>query len=107
MSESLKETLEELSAKISEVYDLDLAEEMTDIYIDLVTRTNKASKKYWKLIKALATIEKERDDLRNMLNKEQAIKNTIEKNYRRLGDVALASIEEERNARTQAESDAE
>ena len=34
MNTNMEELLRELSDKISKVYDLDLAEEITDIYID-------------------------------------------------------------------------
>ena len=57
---SLKEILEELSDKISEVYDLELAEEMTDIFEDLTGKIDEDLKQYWSLVKKLATIEKER-----------------------------------------------
>lgn len=60
MTVKLKEVLEELSDKIAEVYDLGLAEEMTSICNDLVTRANDVSRKYWELVKTLATVEKER-----------------------------------------------
>ena len=63
MTTDLKDVLKELDSKIAEVYDLDLAEEMSDIYIDLWDRYDESSKKYWKLVKALAKTEKERDDL--------------------------------------------
>ena len=53
----------ELDSKIAEVYDLELAEEMYDIYIDLTDRVNEFSSQYWKLVKALAKTEKDRDDL--------------------------------------------
>ena len=63
MTTDLKDVLMELDSKIAEVYDLDLAEEMTDIYIDLTDRLDEFSSQYWKLVKALAKTEKERDDL--------------------------------------------
>ena len=50
-------------SKIAEVYELDHAEEMTDIYIDLTDLIDGMSRNYWKLVKALAKIEKDRDDL--------------------------------------------
>ena len=37
MTTDLKGVLKELDSKIAKVYDLDLAGEMTDIYIDLTT----------------------------------------------------------------------
>lgn len=70
MTMEFKEILEELSNKIPEVYDLELAQEMTAIYNDLLACTKNISKKYWNLLKMLATIEKERDELRNKLNKQ-------------------------------------
>ena len=88
MSSGFKKVLRELSDKIVEVYDLELAGEMSDIYNDLVTRTDEASRKYWKLVKSLAT---ERYEL---LKKLQAIKNSIEKRE---------SIKEERELRKKAE----
>ena len=121
MSVKFKEVLRELSDKIAEVYDLELAEEMTDIYIDLVTRADDASKKYWKLVKALAAIGKERDELRNKLNEEQITSESMRKSFSiatgtakkmidKAGeDVGYLSKElnEERCARVQAENDAE
>ena len=74
MSAKFKEVLRELSDKITEVYDLGLAEEMTDIYIDLVTRADEASRKYWELVRTLAAVEKERDELRNKLNEEHRLR---------------------------------
>ena len=70
MTTDLKDVLMELDGKISEVYDLGLAEEMTDIYIDLTDRVNELSSQYWKLVKALTKTEKDRDDL--VREKDQA-----------------------------------
>ena len=97
MSSGFKKVLRELSDKIVEVYDLELAGQMSDIYNDLVTRTDEASRKYWKLVKSLAT---ERYEL---LKKLQAIKNSIEKSCMLLCDVARESIKEERELRKKAE----
>ena len=74
MSIKFKEVLRELSDKIAEVYDLELAGEMTDMYIDLVTRADEASGKYWKLVRTLAAVEKERDELRNKFNEERRLR---------------------------------
>ena len=46
MTTDLKDVLIELDSKIAEVYDLDLAEEMTDIYVDLSDRINEFSRQY-------------------------------------------------------------
>ena len=50
MMTDLKDVLMELDSKIAEVYDLDLAEEMTDIYIDLTDLIDGMSRNYWKLV---------------------------------------------------------
>ena len=63
MTTTLKDVLKDLNDKIVEVYDLELVDEMTDIYIDLVDRVNELSSQYWKLVKVLAETEKDRDDL--------------------------------------------
>ena len=63
MTTDLNNVLIDLDSKIAEVYDLDLAEEMTEIYVDLTDRVNEFSSQYWKLVKVLAKTEKERDDM--------------------------------------------
>ena len=60
-----EELLQQLSDKISEVYDVDLAKEMTDIFIDRSNNINEMSDRYWSLVKSLAMIEKQRDELRS------------------------------------------
>ena len=60
-----KELLQQLSDKISEVYNVDLAEEMTGIFIDLSNNINEMSDRYWSLVKLRAIIEKQRDELRS------------------------------------------
>ena len=121
MSESLKGTLEELSAKITEVYDLELAEEMADIYVDLVTRVDVISKRYWELVKTLAAVEVERDKLREKLirseNKHNGTLKDVDLDLKRSikainhfikqNRVLLGKIKGERDARTQAESEVE
>lgn len=77
MSTNMEGFLKSISDKISEIYDLDLAEEFTDIYGELVTRVNRLSKRYWKLVRTLAAIEKERDELRNKLEEERIAKESI------------------------------
>lgn len=66
----IEEVLVKLSNRIAEAYDLDLAEEMTDIYVELVDKINNSSKQYWSLVGKLATIEKEREELRRKLDEE-------------------------------------
>ena len=67
-----KQILKELSDKIAEVYDLELAEEMTVIFEDLSDNINENSKRYWSLVKKLAVVERERDEERSA--REQAEK---------------------------------
>ena len=71
MTTDFNDVLIDLNSKIAEVYDLDLAEEMTDIYIDLSDRVKEFSSQYWKLVKALAKTEKERDELVRELDAEK------------------------------------
>ena len=61
MRTSTEELLRKLSDKIAVIYDLELAEEFTDIFEELVRRTKGTSRRYWDLVKKLAVIEKERD----------------------------------------------
>ena len=94
MTTTIKEVLEELDKKITEVYNSDLAEEMTDIYNDLANRINELSTNYWKLVKSLAKVKRNRNDLLEKYNK--AIKkNRILRRYNE-------KVEKERN---QAEYD--
>lgn len=105
MTTDLKDVLIDLDSKITEVYDLELAEEMSDIFIDLVDRVDELSTKYWKLVKALATVEKERDDLLSKYNDTLSKYNaTLKKNNVTFKNVARAlnNIKEERD---QAEYD--
>ena len=53
--------LEMLSAKISDVTDLDVAKELTDVYENITTASATLSRKYWGLVKTLAAVEQERD----------------------------------------------
>lgn len=62
---STNELLKDLSERISEVYDIDLAEEMTDIFIDLSNNIDEMSERYWSLVRSLAVIEKQRNELRS------------------------------------------
>ena len=65
-----QELLQELSNSISFVYDLDLAEEMTNISIDL-SNNSEMSDRYWSLVRKFAIVEKERDELRAQSKKEE------------------------------------
>ena len=75
--EDLFKLFEELSRKITETYDVGLAEEITEIYEDLTLRTSelmakyeKGSARYWGIVKKLAKCERECDEERRA--KEQA-----------------------------------
>ena len=103
MSIKLKEVLRELSDKIAEVYNLELAGEMTNIYIDLVTRADDVSRKYWKLVKTLAVIEKERDGLRKKLEEERVTNESKTKSFNIATETAKEMIDKERELRDKAE----
>ena len=58
---SLLDSLEELSAVISNATDLEVAEDLTGIYEDITNRVSAMSNNYWKLVKTLAAAEKTLD----------------------------------------------
>ena len=89
MTTDFKDVLIDLDSKIAEVYDLDLAEEMTDIYIDLSDRINEFSSQYWELVKALAKTEKERDELVRELDAEKKRCNMV-------FEIGMDTVQEER-----------
>ena len=60
--------LKNLSDKIGEVYDLEVADNLTEIYGDLVTKVRAGSRQYWVIVKILAAVERERDILRREMN---------------------------------------
>lgn len=62
---SMNDILKELSDKIGEVYDLEVAKDLTEIYEALADRACAGSRKYWQLVKKLAAVERERDPLAN------------------------------------------
>ena len=78
MSTNMEGFLKSISDKISEIYDLDLAEEFTDIIVELIRRVKETSRRYWKLVRTLAAIEKERDELLKELEKERLISERID-----------------------------
>ena len=82
-----------------------LAEEMTDIYIDLVHRTDLMSKKYWKLVKALAMIEKERDEFREKFKEEEMKNRSMKISFELYGDTAKGMLDEERKLRENVEKE--
>ena len=94
MRTSTEELLRKLSDKIVVIYDLEFAEEFTDIFEELVRRTKGTSRRYWDLVKKLAVMEKERDEVRR--TRQQAEE-----------DVKYLSkeLDEERVGRERAECD--
>ena len=96
MTTDLKDVLMELDSKIAEVYNLELAEEMTDIYIDLKGRIDELSINYWKLVEALARTEKDRDDLLSKLKIEKKISKSRSEDRKVVFEIAMEKIEEER-----------
>ena len=65
---SMLDSLKKLSAVISDVADPEVAEDLTEIYEDIVSRASAMSRKYWRLVKTLAAVEQERDLLKAGLN---------------------------------------
>ena len=53
--------LDVLSSKISDVTDLDVAIELTEVYENITTAAATLSRKYWGLVKTLAAVEQEQD----------------------------------------------
>ena len=93
MTETL---LRELSDKITEIYYLDLAEELTDIFTDLTKEIKEDSYRYFKLAKKLAICEKEKE--------RQEI---IAKSYKKAYKVAKEVFDEERELREKIEKEKE
>ena len=91
---SIRENLEELSDKIAEVYDLELAEELTVIFEDLTENINDYSKQYWSLVKKLAACEKERDEERSAREQAERLVNDCEEMVERVTNI-LRETEEE------------
>ena len=96
MTTDLKDILIQLDSKIAEVYDLELVEEMTDIYNDLSDRVNELSTKYWELVKALARTEKERDKYYNKLKIEEKISKAKSEECKMVFEIGMDTIQEER-----------
>ena len=96
MTTDLKDILIQLDSKIAEVYDLELVEEMTDIYNDLSDRVNELSTKYWELVKALARTEKERDEYCNKLKIEEKISKAKSEECKMVFEIGMDTIQEER-----------
>ena len=82
--------------KISEVYELDLAEELTDIFVDLTKEIKEDSYRYFNLAKKLAKCEKEKE--------RQEI---IAKSYKKAFAVAKEVFDEERELREKVEKEKE
>ena len=59
--------LRKLSDKISEIYDLSLAKELTDIYVDLTKQIKEDDYNYFNLVKDLAALEIEKERQENIV----------------------------------------
>ena len=97
------EILKELSDKITEVDDLELAEELTEIFGDLTKRINEDYVQYMTLVKKLAMCEKEQDEERQA--KEQAEGRV--RSYKEACKVAREIIHKEMELRERAEGERE
>ena len=96
MSVSTEEILRKLLDKITLTYDLEFAEEFTEVFEDLVSCIRHKSKRHWRLVKKLAAIEKELDE-------ERCARALAEYDV----DYLAKELDEEHRARAQAEDDVE
>ena len=96
MATNTEELLRKLSDKITEIYDLEFADEFTRIFEDLVSHVKDRSKRHWRLVNKLAAIEKERDE-------ERRARALAECDV----DYLAKELDEEPCARAQAEDDVE
>ena len=107
---STVEILEELSSKIAEVYDLELAEELTEIYENLADHIYGDTDEYFELTKKLAEMEIKKDKYKEEYKRVKEAFEFAREAYKKLfklreGDANYLS--EERDARRQAESEVE
>ena len=88
--------LRKLSDKITKIYNLELAGELTDIFVDLTKEIKEDSYRYFNLVKKLAKreIEKERQE-------------EIAKSNKKAYDVAKEVYDEERELRKKIEKEKE
>ena len=86
--------LRKLSDKISEVYELDLAEELTDIFVDLTKEIKEDSYRYFNLAKKLAKCEKEKERQEGIV-----------KSYKMAYKAAKEVVDEERGLREKIEKE--
>ena len=68
-----EQLLEKLSTKLTEVYDLELAEELTDIFMGLTKQIKEDDYRYFNLVKKLAKLEVKKEKIRE--EKERQEKN--------------------------------
>ena len=89
MTETL---LEKLSDEITEVYNLELAKELTDIFVDLVDQIKEDDYRYFNLVKKLAKLEIEKGKIKEEKERQERIVSV----YRDAYDVAKEVYDEER-----------
>ena len=90
MRASTEELLRKLSDKIAVIYDLELLEEFTDIFEELVRRTKGTSRRYWDLVKKLVVMEKELDEERRTRQRAEEDVGYLQRNSTR--SVLLESV---------------
>ena len=78
---------------------------MTDIYTDLTDRIDVMSRNYWKLVKALVTIEKERDEYYKKFKIEEMKSKSKSESLMTCIDTAKKMLEEEREIQDNLEKE--
>ena len=77
----MTEQLNELSDKIAEVYNLELAEELTDIFVDLTDQIKEDDHKYFNLVKKLAKLQIEYEKMKEEKERQETIVNVYKSAY--------------------------
>ena len=99
----IENILKKLTDEIAEIYDLDLAERITETYEDIIRKVKSSSKQYWSLVGKLAMIEKERDEFREKFKEEEMKNRSMRISFKIYGDTTMKNLDEERRLREKAE----
>lgn len=123
---NVEEILKELSNKISEVYNLELAKELTDIYVNLADQIREDDHKYFELVRKSAELEVEKDKYKGgygrvweaykrakeafkhakeAYKEELLTKGSMEESFNVVTELAKEMVEKERKLREGAEKE--
>ena len=98
-----KTLLEKLSSKINDVYDLNLAEELTDTFVDLTDQIKEDSYRYFNLVKKLAKLEVKKEKIEKGKERRERIVSVYKDAYK----VAKEVFDEERERGEKIETEKE